>query len=181
MAWRDGPASALDRLIGAVYRELNRLAHRRMRGERQGHSLQTMALLNEAYLRLVDSPEEQWSDQAHLLALSAQLTQRILVDSARARRSAKRGSGKAAFHFDDSIAAFEGRGRDLLAHDEALMEMAAVDPQKARLIDLRFYGGLLMAEIAEVMGITEDAARWNWQMSSAWMFRQLRSESGHAG
>jgi len=173
LAWRQGDAAALDRLTAEVYPELRRLAHRYMRGERDGHSLQTTALVNEAFLRLVDSRLVQWQDRAHFFAVSAQLMRRILVDSARARGAAKRGSGVKPVVADDALAVFESRGRDLVALDEALDRLATVDAEKAKLIELRFFGGLSMAEAAEVLGVNEHAARWNWRMAKAWLSREL--------
>ena len=174
LAWRQGEPAALDRLTPVVYAELRRLAHRYMRGERDGHSLQTTALVHEAFLRLVDSQQVQWQDRAHFFAVSAQLMRRILVDSARARGAAKRGSGIKPVPADDAIlAAFETRGRDLVALDEALERLAVMDPEKAKLIELRFFGGLSMAEAAVVLGINEHAARWNWRMAKAWLSREL--------
>jgi len=181
LAWRRGESFALEKLVPLVYAELRRLAHRYMRGERSGHTLQTTALVNEAYLRLIDSRLVHWRDRAHFFAVSAQLMRRILVDSARSRRSAKRGGGSAPARVDDALAVFEARGRDLVALDDALMDLAAVDLQKARLIELRFFGGLSMAEIAQVLGITEDAARWNWRLARAWLLRQLGTVVRHGG
>lgn len=176
LAWRHGETEALGRLTAQVYPELRRLAHRYMRGERDGHSLQTTALVHEAFLRLVDSRLVQWQDRAHFFALSAQLMRRILVDSARARGTAKRGSGVQFIPADDELAAFESRGRDLVALDEALGRLAEVDPEKAKLIELRFFGGLSMAEAAEVLGVNEHAARWNWRMAKAWLSREMAAE-----
>jgi RNA polymerase sigma-70 factor, ECF subfamily len=173
LAWRRGESSALDKLVAVAYPELRRLAHRYMRGERSGHTLQTTALVNEVYLRLIDSGRVHWRDRAHFFAVSAQLMRRILVDAARARRSAKRGGGSAPVRIDDAVAIFEARSRDLVALDEALSGLAAIDPQKARLIELRFFGGLSLREVAEVLGITEDAARWSWRLSRAWLAREL--------
>lgn len=178
LAWRQGKPSALDELVTLVYPELRRLAHRYIRGERTGHTLQTTALVNEVYLRLVDSRLVHWRDRAHFFA-SAQLMRRILVDSARSRRSAKRGGGASPARVDDALTVFEARGRDLVALDDALSDLAEMDPQKARLIELRFFGGLTMAELAEVLGITEDAARWNWRLARAWLARQLDAAVRH--
>jgi RNA polymerase sigma factor (TIGR02999 family) len=173
LAWRQGEDSALEKLVPVVYPELRHLAHRYMRGERGGHTLQTTALVNEAYLKLIDSRLVHWRDRAHFFALSAQLMRRILVDSARRHRSAKRGGGAVPVRAGDALAVFEARGRDLLALDDALIELATVDPAKARLIELRFFGGLSMGEVSEVLGITEDSARWNWRLARAWLLRQL--------
>jgi RNA polymerase sigma factor (TIGR02999 family) len=173
LAWRQGESSALEKLVPVVYPQLRRLAHRYMRGERGGHTLQTTALVNEAYLKLIDSRLVHWRDRAHFFALGAQLMRRILVDSARSHRSAKRGAGAVPLRVDDAVAVFEARGRDLVALDDALIDLARVDPEKARLIELRFFGGLPMGEVAEVLGITEDSARWQWRLARAWLLRQL--------
>ncbi len=173
LAWRQGESSALEKLVPVVYPQLRQLAHRYMRGERGGHTLQTTALVNEAYLKLIDSRLVHWRDRAHFFALSAELMRRILVDSARSRRSAKRGGGTVPLRADDALAVFEARSRDLVALDDALIELASVDPEKERLIELRFFGGLSMGEVAEVLGITEDSARWNWRLARAWLLRQL--------
>ncbi len=173
LAWRQGQPSALDKLTPIVYQELRRLAHRYMRGERDGHSLQTTALVNEAYLRLIDVRLVQWNDRAHFFAVSAQLMRRILIDSARAHRSAKRGDGATPIQLDDALASYQARSRDLVALEDALHQLAIVDPQKAQLIELRFFGGLSMEEVAAVLGINEHSARWNWRMARAWLSREL--------
>ena len=180
LAWRRGEPAALDRLTACVYPELRRLAHRYMRGEHDGHTLQTTALVNEAFLRLIDSRLVQWQDRAHFFAVSAQLMRRILVDSARARRAAKRGSGVKPVPVDDALAVFQARGRDLVALDEALDRLAQLDPPKAKLIELRFFGGLSMAEAADVLGLDDHAARWSWRMAKAWLSREL-STAGFYG
>ncbi len=181
LSWRQGQPSALDQLVALVYPELRRLAHRYIRGERNSHTLQTTALVNEVYLRLVDSRMVHWRDRAHFFAVSAQLMRRILVDSARLRRSAKRGGGASPTRLDDALAIFEARGRNLVALDDALSDLGEMDPQKARLVELRFFGGLTMAEIAEVLGISEDAVRWNWRLARAWLLQQLDAAARHGG
>lgn len=180
LAWRRGEPAALDRLTACVYPELRRLAHRYMRGEHDGHTLQTTALVNEAFIRLIDSRLVQWQDRAHFFAVSAQLMRRILVDSARARGAAKRGSGVKPVLVDDALAVFQSRGRDLVALDEALERLAHLDPAKAKLIELRFFGGLSMIEAAAVLGLDQHAARWNWRMAKAWLSREL-STAGFNG
>jgi RNA polymerase sigma factor (TIGR02999 family) len=150
-----------------------------MLGERSGHTLQTTALVNEAYLRLVVSSQVQWRDRAHFLAVSARLMRRILVDSARSRRSGKRGGAQTPARFDDAVAVFETRSRDLAALDDALNDLEAKDPVKSRLVELRFFGGLSMAEIAAVIGVTEDAARWQWRLARAWLGQQLGEDRRH--
>jgi len=180
LAWRRGDSSALDKLVPLVYRELRRLAHRYMQGERRGHTLQTTALIHEAYLRLVECRSVQWQDRAHFLAVGARMMRRILVEAARSRGSAKRGSGRSAEPLDDALSVYQARSGDLVALDDALTDLAAADPVKAHLVELRFFGGLAMAEAAVVLGLTEDAARWTWRLARAWLFRELCSGGRYA-
>ena len=181
LAWRQGQSSALDKLAPLVYSELRQLAHRYMRGERPGHTLETNALVNEAYLRLVDSSRVEWRDRAHFFAISAQLMRRILVDWARSRRSVKRGGGYGRMPLDRALDLYQAKGGDLIALEDALNGLAAIDPRKARVIELRFFGGLSMAETAEILGVTEDAVRWNWRLARAWLLRELRRGARHGG
>lgn len=176
LAWRGGDNSALDRLVPLVYSDLRQLAHRYIRGERSGHTLQTTALVNEAWLRLIDSRLVNWRDRAHFFALSAQLMRRILVDSARSRRAARRGGGSRPVALTDALAVFQERSRDLVALDDALTGLALVDAEKARVVELRFFGGLTIEEIAQVLGTTEEATRWKWRLARAWLSRELRPE-----
>jgi RNA polymerase sigma factor (TIGR02999 family) len=180
LAWRQGDKTALDELLPLVYAELRRVAHRFMLRERRGHTLRTTALVNEAYLRLAGSRLVHWRDRAHFVAICAQLMRRILVDYARSHRSAKRAGQQTCVQLDDALASFEAKSRDLVALDDALTTLATLDPEKARLIELRFFGGLSMAEAAEVLGVTEDAARWNWRLARAWLARQMGSMVAHA-
>ncbi len=178
-AWNDGDATALDRLTPLVYEELRRLAHRYMRHERAGHSLQTTALVNEAYLRLVDVKGVDWHDRGHFLALCAQIMRRILVDAARKRASGKRGGGlqhvdhSAPLDFDQFPAAGSDRAAALCALDDALKSLSRLDRRRAQVIELRFFGGLSVDETAEVMKISPQTVMRDWRLARAWLAREL--------
>lgn len=178
-AWRDGDDAALDRLTPVVYNELRRLARRYMRRERLGNTLQTTALVNEAFLRLVDVHNVDWRDRAHFFAVSAQIMRRILVDSARARGSEKRGGHaqrvdhSQEFNLDEIAATPHGRDRQLVAIDDALQELAKMDPRKARVIELRFFGGLSVDETAEVLKISPQSVMRDWKLAKAWLLREV--------
>lgn len=180
-AWSNGDAAALDRLTPVVYDELRRLARRYMRHERAGNTLQTTALVNEAYLRLVDAKSVGWQDRVHFFAVSAQIMRRILVDAARARASAKRGgrvrrvAHSSAFNLDEIAAVPLGRDRELVAIDDALNALAKMDPRKARVIELRFFGGLSVEETAEVLKISPQSVMRDWKLAKAWLMRELTS------
>jgi RNA polymerase sigma-70 factor (ECF subfamily) len=179
--WRQGNESALDKLIPLVYPKLRQLAHRYMRGERRDHTLETAGLVHEAFVRLVDSKRVQWRDRAHFFALSAQLMRRILVDWARSHGCRKRGGGTGRTPLDDALDLCQERARDLVALDDALDGLAATDPGKARIVELRFFGGLEMEEIAEVLGVSADAVRWKWRLARAWLLRELSKGVRHGG
>jgi len=178
-AWAGGDAAALDQLTPLVYEELRRLARRYMRNERAGNTLQTTALVNEAYLRLVDAKRVGWQDRAHFFAVSAQMMRRILVDAARARGSAKRGgqvkrvNHSAAFNLDEIPDVSTGRDRELVAIDDALNTLAEMDPRKARVIELRFFGGLSVEETAEILKISSQTVMRDWKLAKAWLTREL--------
>jgi len=178
-AWAGGDAAALDQLTPLVYDELRRLARRYMRNERAGNTLQTTALVNEAYLRLVDAQRVGWQDRAHFFAVSAQMMRRILVDAARARGSAKRGgqvkrvNHSAAFNLDAIPDVSTGRDRELVAIDDALNTLAEMDPRKARVIELRFFGGLSVEETAEILKISSQTVMRDWKLAKAWLTREL--------
>jgi RNA polymerase sigma-70 factor, ECF subfamily len=176
-AWRSGEQSALDRLVPLLYPELRRLAHRHMRAQPPGISVQTTMLVNEAYLRLMDASHLSCHDRAHFLALCAQLMRRILVDFARARGSLKRGGGAFRIEFDESWQLAAGLPRDLVGLDDALTHLARIDPRKAKGIELRFFGGLSVDETAEVLAISRETVLRDWRMARAW----LKSEIGRAG
>ena len=171
-AWSDGEPGALDQLIPIVFAELRRLAHRQMRGERAGHSLQTTALVNEAFLRLVDCNRMRWVDRAHFFAVSAQLMRRILIDNAR-RHNLTRGAAVEHVPIELAEVAIEGRHPDLLALDEALKSLAEFDPRKAQIVELRFFGGLLVEETASVLKVSTITVIRDWNTAKAWLYREL--------
>jgi RNA polymerase sigma-70 factor, ECF subfamily len=173
-AWSGGDQNALDRMIPLVYRELHRLAHRNLRRERPDHSLQTTALVNEAYLRLVDYNRMQWQDRAHFFAVSAQLMRRILVSHAR-RHNLKRGAGVLHVTLDEAAIGVAGAGRasDLVALDDALNALAQFDERKARVVEMRFFGGLGLEETAVVLKISAVTARRDLRTARAWLYREL--------
>ena len=171
-AWRNGDQGALERLTPIVYAELHRLARRYMRGERAGHSLQTTALVNEAYMRLVDYKRMQWQNRAHFFAVSAQLMRRILVDHAR-RHNLKRGGGLKRVSLENIALVDNERGEDLVALDDAMMRLAEFDSRKAQVVEMRFFGGLSVEETAEVLRISAVTAMRDWSTARAWLYREL--------
>jgi len=173
VAWGEGDEAALDELTPLVYEELHRLAHYYMSGERAGHTLQTTALVNEAYLRLIDWKNVQWQNRAHFFAVSAQLMRRILVDFARARGYDKRGGGVRAEALDEAALVTDEKGTDLVALDEALGALAELDERQARIVELRFFGGLTNEEVAEVLKVSEGTVRRDWSLARAWLHREL--------
>jgi len=178
-AWGQGDDAALEQIIPIVYRELKRIAHRYMAGERQGHTLQTTALVNEAYLKLVDSRKVNWQNRAHFFAISAQLMRRILVDFARSRGYQKRGGGAQPVSLDEECLATQQRGRNVLALDDALTALAEVDPRKSKVVELRFFGGLSVEETAELLKVSPDTVLRDWRMAKAWLGRELGAEKDH--
>ena len=178
-AWNRGDTAALNQLTPLVYEELRRLARRYMRNERVGNTLQSTALVNEAYLRLVDAKSVGWQDRVHFFAVSAQIMRRILVDAARARASAKRGgqvkrvNHSSAFNLDEIPDVSSRRDRELVAIDDALKTLAEMDPRKARVIELRFFGGLSVEETAEVLKISPQSVMRDWKLAKAWLMREL--------
>jgi RNA polymerase sigma-70 factor, ECF subfamily len=173
LAWSRGDRSALDRLISLVYKELRRLAHRYMGQERAGHTLQTTALVNEAYLRLIDASRVRWQNRAHFFAVSAQLMRRILVDFARAHRNLKRGGEAQQVSLDEVLLLPREPDADLVALDEALTALAAIDPRQARAVELRFFGGLSVEETAEVLKVSPETVHRDWRAAKAWLLREL--------
>ncbi len=171
-AWRGGDQAALEKLIPIVYQDLRRLARRHLLGERAGHTLQPTAVVNEAYIRLVDYQRVQWQDRAHFFAVSAQLVRRILVDHAR-RRNLKRGAGVRQVSLELEPEFGSDRPKDLVALDEALNELARMDPRKAKVVELRFFGGLSVDEIAETLGISGPTVMRDWSSAKAWLYREL--------
>ena len=173
-AWSDGDRGALEKLTPIVYNELRRLARYYMSGERSGHSLQTTALVNEAYLRLTDYKRMRWENRAHFFAVSAQLMRRILVDHAR-RHNLKRGAGVQHVSLEDTAVVRE-RDDDLVALDEALQALARFDRRKAEVVELRFFGGLSVDETAEVLGISPITVMRDWNTAKAWLYRELSGQ-----
>jgi RNA polymerase sigma-70 factor (ECF subfamily) len=173
LAWQGGDVTALDRLMPLVYRELRRVARRCLRGERRAEALQTTELVNEMYLRLVRSSQVQWRDRTHFFAMTATLMRRVLVDEARKRNYQKRGGDFIRVTLDDKELA-AGPDVDLLAVDEALERLARFAPRKARVVDLRFFGGLTIEETAEALGVSIDAVKREWRTARLWLLRELR-------
>jgi len=173
-AWSDGDAKALDQLTPIVYDELHRLARRYLRGERRDHSLQTTALVNEAYLRLVGHTRMEWQNRAHFFAVSAQVMRRILVDHAR-RRGVKRGRGLRRVPLEEATMVGGERSTDLAALDDALALLAERDPRKAHVVEMRFFGGLSVEESAEVLGVSPVTVMRDWRTAKAWLYRELSS------
>ena len=179
-AWGRGEDAALDEIIPIVYRELRRIAHRYMAGERPDHTLQTTALVNEAYLKLVDSRRVNWRNRVHFFAISAQLMRRILVDYARARGYRKRGAGAPDITLHEGLVGGNERGRNVLELDDALKALAELDPRKSQVVELRFFGGLSLEETAEVLKVCPDTVLRDWRMAKAWLGRELGAEKDHA-
>jgi RNA polymerase sigma-70 factor (ECF subfamily) len=173
VAWGSGDRSALDELVPIIHEELRRLARLQMRGERENHTLQTTALVNEAFVRLVDLRRIRWQDRAHFLALSARLMRRILVDHARSRRYQKRGGGVATVTLDDSLVASPERGADLVALDDALDDLARVDARKSQVVELRFFGGLSVDETAEALNVSPETVLRDWRLAKVWLLREI--------
>jgi RNA polymerase sigma-70 factor (ECF subfamily) len=173
VAWGGGDESALDRLMPLVYGELRRLAHRYMSQERPGHTLQTTALVNEAYLRLVNWREARWQNRAHFFAVSAQMMRRILVDFARDKQSLKRGADALQVSLSQVSDFTVERDLDLVALDEALTALAEVDRRKSKVVEMRFFGGLSVKEVAEVLKVSEETVLRDWRLAKVWLLREL--------
>jgi RNA polymerase sigma-70 factor (ECF subfamily) len=173
-AWGEGDRSALDRLTPIVYKELRRLARCYLRGERPGHSVQTTALVNEAYMRLVDYKGMQWQNRAHFFAVSAQLMRRILVEHAR-RHNLKRGGGVQHVSLEEAAAVGGGRAADIVALDDAMNALARLDARKAQVVELRFFGGLSVPETAEALKISSVTVMRDWSTAKAWLYREMTS------
>ena len=172
-AWSAGDQAAFDHLAPLVYGELHRMAGRYMNREYPGNTLQATALVNEAYLRLVDANGIRWQDRAHFFAVAAQMMRRILVDAARARSSGKRGAGRPRLTLNDSIDAAPVRDHQLVDLDEALTALAELDPRKAKVVEMRFFGGLSVEETAEVLKISPQSVMRDWKLARAWLLRKL--------
>ena len=171
--WRAGDPLALDRLTPLIYAELHRRAHHYMKNERPGHTLQTTALANEAWMKLIDASSVDWKDRAHFFAIAAQMMRRILLDRARSRDRDKRGGGAFRVELEVIPDLSSMRDRELVAIDDALEALARLDPRKAKVVELRFFGGLEMQEIAEVLGISEVTARRDWSMARSYILKEM--------
>jgi RNA polymerase sigma-70 factor, ECF subfamily len=176
-AWSGGDQSALERLTPAVYAELRRVAHHYMKGERPGHSLQTTALVNEAYMRLVDFTRMRWQDRAHFFAVSARIMRRILVDHARGH-NIKRGADVPHVSLEEVAVVGGDRTADLVALDDALNELARLDRRKVQIIEMRFFGGLSVEETAEVLKVSPATVRRDWSIAKLWLYRELGGGTG---
>ncbi|HEX2455622.1 MAG TPA: sigma-70 family RNA polymerase sigma factor [Vicinamibacterales bacterium] len=174
LAWRAGDETALARLTPLVHQELQQIARRCMRSEPANRSFEATALVNEAYVRLVGARHVNWQNRAHFLAMAARLMRRILVDLARARRNQKRGGGALRVSLTDALLSSE-KGEDLVALDDALRALAQVDERKSRVVELRFFGGLSVAETATVLMVSPDTVMRDWKLARAWLRRELRS------
>jgi len=172
-SWSQGDKVALDQLVPLVYPELRRLAKRHMGRENPDHTLQTSALINEAYLKLVDQQDVEWQNRAHFFAVAAQVMRHILVDHARTRNYAKRGGGAPKLPLDEAAVLTEQRAGELIALDDALKDLAALDERKSQLIELRFFGGLSMEETAEVMNISPSTVQREWRAAKAWLHHTM--------
>ena len=179
-AWSGGDQQALKKLTPIVYRQLHQIAQRYMGRERFGHTLQTTALVNEAYLRLVDCGQVNWQDRAHFLAVSANLMRRILIDFARSRGYVKRGGAILHIPLEEAPSASNEPDVNLVALDDALKTLAAVDERKSKVVELKFFGGLNVEETAEVLGVSSDTVMRDWRLAKIWLLRELsREEAGH--
>jgi RNA polymerase sigma factor (TIGR02999 family) len=176
IAWSDGDQSALEKLTPLVQAELYRLAKRYMAQEAQGHTLQATALVNEAYLRLIDWKTVRWQNRAHFFGVSANLMRRILVDYARSRNYQKRGGGTHKVPLDEAAVVSEDRAPDFVALDDALNTLAEVDPRKCKIVELRFFGGLSVEETAEVLRISPRTVMREWSLAQAWLYREMCRE-----
>jgi RNA polymerase sigma factor (TIGR02999 family) len=175
--WRDGDETALNRLIPLVYEELRRLAHHYMRQERPGHTLQTTALVNEAYLRLVAHKGMRWQNRAHFYAVAAQGMRRILVDHARSRNCAKRGGGVNIVELEEAATIVQRQASELIALDDALSELSAFDPRKSQIVEMRYFGGMSVEETAEVLGISSATVNREWKTAKARLLQTMSPEA----
>jgi RNA polymerase sigma factor (TIGR02999 family) len=176
-AWSEGDDGALQHLLPIVEAELRRLARGYMRRERRGHTLQVTALVNEAFLRLTSARQLQWQDRAHFLGIAARLMRRVLVDHARARGYQKRGGDVRRVTLDETVLVSSGPALELLALDRALEVLAAADPRKGRVVEMRFFGGLTVEETAEVLHVSPDTVKRDWRLAKLWLLREM---GGHA-
>jgi len=179
VAWNNGDHTALEQLAPLVHQELHRLAKRKMAGEGPGHILQTTALVNEAYLRLIDWQNVNWQNRAHFFGLAAKIMRHILVDFARARRRDKRGGDALQVSLSEAAAIAQEQSADLVALDDALQTLERLDPRQARVVELRFFAGLSLDETAEALKVSVATVRRDWKMAEAWLFRELSKGGAH--
>jgi RNA polymerase sigma factor (TIGR02999 family) len=177
-AWSEGDQQALEKLTPLVYRELHHRAHRQMAHERSGQLLQTTALVNEIYVQLIDMRGVSWRDRAHFFALSSRLIRRVLIDAARSKASLKRGAGSPHVELDENLLVSEEPRADVVALDDALTALAAIDQRKSQVVELRFFGGLGIEETAEVLKVSPETVKRDWRLAKAWLRRELRQHSG---
>ncbi|HVP45855.1 MAG TPA: sigma-70 family RNA polymerase sigma factor [Bryobacteraceae bacterium] len=175
--WGNGDQQALEKLTPLVYQELKRLAARYLRRERREHTLQSTALVHEAWLRLIDQKQVQWQNRAQFFGIAAEMIRRILIDHARNRQAAKRGDGAIKLSLDDALATPNRRDLELVALDDALHDLAKLDPQQGRLVELRFFAGLSIEESAEVLGVSPATVKREWTTAKAWLYRELSARA----
>jgi RNA polymerase sigma factor (TIGR02999 family) len=178
-AWSEGNQSALDELYPLVYEELHRLARRYMSRERKGHTLQTTALINEAYVRLVDQKNVRWANRSHFFAISAQIMRRILIDHARRHAYAKRGGGAKQVSLEEAAIVAPDQALELVRLDEALKTLAKMDERRCHVVELRYFGGLSNEEIAGVLKVSENTVTRDWNLARAWLYQQLTGSAGN--
>ena len=176
IAWSSGDKAALDKLMPLIHQELRTLAHRYMSRERSGHTLQTTALVNEAYVRLVNRKNVHWQNRAHFFAIAAELMRTILVDHARSHAYQKRGGGARNLTLDEGLVVSQERAAEVIALDEALKGLADIDPQQSRIVELRFFGGLTIDETAEVLHLSSGTIKREWKTAKAWLYHELAKE-----
>jgi len=177
LAWSGGDSEALDKLTPLVYRELKKLAESYLRRERAGHSLQPTALAHEAYIKLIDQQNVQWQNRAHFFGIAAQAMRRILVDHARARLAGKRGGGGEVVPLDEAVDVSDQRADQLIALDEALKRLSELDPQRGRVVELKYFGGMTLEETAEVLGVSRAKVIREWRIAKAWLYGELSKQS----
>ena len=180
-AWRDGDEHALDKLMPLVYDELRRIASRYMKRERSGHTLQTSALVNEAYLRMVGQQNVDWQNRAHFFGVAASIMRHLLVDHARANGRLRRGANPQQVTLDEAAVVSEQKGEELLALDEALTKLSEIDERKVRIVELRYFSGLSAEETAEVLGVSEITVKREWLKAKAWLYRELTLGTNNEG
>ena len=176
IAWGNGDDSVRDELMTLVYEELHRIAHRHIRNERQGHTLQTSALVNEAFVRLVNQRNAHWQSRNHFFSIAAQMMRRILVDYARSRRYAKRGGDAIQVSLNEDLIVMDERSADVVALDEALKDLATIDERKCKVVELRFFAGLSIEEIAEVLAVSPGTVMRDWRLAKAWLNRAMTAK-----